>query len=213
MSEIPSEYALDLGAHCGPSLGMSFDPVDSGARRAKLSRGEEDGRVAMWRLIATLIVGLALVLVTIGVVFFVGMRTGSPFVRDVVRRFNRAFMNPHQMKTAGTPGAYASVIGHVGRTTSRPHETPVVAYPTRRWVRGRAAVRAGDGLAQERHREWVRHHRPRRDHVPSRSAGARSFSHGRAVHAGQGAAGATSVRHRPMPTGSARGPSWKHRGS
>ena len=84
----------------------------------------------MWRAIATLVVGLALVLAAVGVVFFVGMRTGSPRVRDVVRRFNRAFMNPHQMKTAGTPGAYASVIRHVGRTTGRPYETPVGAYPT-----------------------------------------------------------------------------------
>ena len=48
-------------------------------------------QLAMWREIATVVVGLALVLVAIGVVFFVGMRTGSPLVRKVVRRFNRAF--------------------------------------------------------------------------------------------------------------------------
>ena len=76
-------------------------------------------QLAMWREIATVGVGLALVLVAIGVVFFVGMRTRSPLVRDVVRRFNRAFGNPHQMKTAGTPGAYASVIRHIGRKTGR----------------------------------------------------------------------------------------------
>ena len=84
----------------------------------------------MWRSIAALVVGLALVLVAIGVVFFVGMRTGSSLVRDVVRRFNCAFGNPHQMKTAGTPGADASVIRHVGRTTGRSYETPVVAFAT-----------------------------------------------------------------------------------
>jgi len=84
----------------------------------------------MWRTIATLVAGLALVLVAIGVVFFVGMRTGSPLLRDVVRRFNRAFMNPRQMKTAGTPGAYASVIRHVGRTSGRSYETPMVAFAT-----------------------------------------------------------------------------------
>lgn len=60
-------------------------------------------QLAMLREIATVVVGLALVLVAIGVVFFVGMRTGSPLVRNVVRRFNPAFGNPHQMKTAGTP--------------------------------------------------------------------------------------------------------------
>ena len=84
----------------------------------------------MWTSIATVVVGLALVLVAIGVVFFVGMRTGSPLVRNVVRRFNRGLGNPHQMKTAGTPGAYASVIRHVGRTTGRSYETPLVPFPT-----------------------------------------------------------------------------------
>jgi deazaflavin-dependent oxidoreductase (nitroreductase family) len=87
-------------------------------------------QLAMWREIATVVVGLALVLVAVGVVFFVGMRTGSPLVRNVVRRFNRAFGNPHQMKTAGTPGAYASVIRHVGRKTGRSYETPMVPFAT-----------------------------------------------------------------------------------
>lgn len=87
-------------------------------------------QLAMWGEIATAVVGLALVLVAIGVVFFVGMRTGSPLVRNVVRRFNRAFGNPHQMKTAGTPGAYASVIRHVGRKTGRSYETPMVPFAT-----------------------------------------------------------------------------------
>lgn len=87
-------------------------------------------QLAMWREIATVVVGLALVLVAIGVVFFVGMRTRSPLVRNVVRRFNRAFGNPHQMKTAGTPGAYASVIRYVGRKTGRSYETPMVPFAT-----------------------------------------------------------------------------------
>lgn len=86
--------------------------------------------LAVWREIAVVVAGLAFVLVTIGVVFFVGMRTGSPLVRNVVRRFNRAFGNPHQMKTAGTPGAYASVVRHVGRTTGRSYETPIVPFAT-----------------------------------------------------------------------------------
>jgi hypothetical protein len=86
--------------------------------------------LAVWREVAKVGVGVALVLVAIGVVFFVGMRTGSPLVRDVVRRFNRAFGNPHQMKTAGTPGAYASVIRRVGRTTGRSYETPIVPFAT-----------------------------------------------------------------------------------
>lgn len=86
--------------------------------------------LAMWSEIAAVVVGLALLLVTIGVVFFVGMRMGSPLVRNVVRRFNRALGNPHQMKTAGTPGAYASVIRHVGRKSGRSYETPMVPFET-----------------------------------------------------------------------------------
>ena len=84
----------------------------------------------MWRTIATLFVCLIVVVLAIGIVFFVGMRTKSPLVLNTVRRFNRAFGNPHQMKTAGTPGAYASVIRHVGRKTGRPYETPVVPFAT-----------------------------------------------------------------------------------
>ena len=86
--------------------------------------------LALWGQIVTVVFCLALVLVAIGVVFFVGMRTGSPLVRNVVRRFNRAVGNPHQMKTAGTPGAYASVIRHVGRITGRSYETPMVPFAT-----------------------------------------------------------------------------------
>jgi len=84
----------------------------------------------MWRSIAVLVVGLVIVAVAIGIVFFFGMRTKTPFVLNAVRRFNRALGNPHQMKTAGTPGAYASVIRHVGRTSGRSYETPVVAFAT-----------------------------------------------------------------------------------
>ena len=84
----------------------------------------------MWEVVARFVFVLVLVLVGIVTVFFVGMRTGSRFVRDVVRRFNRALGNPYQMKTAGTPGAYASVIRHVGRTTGRSYATPVVPFST-----------------------------------------------------------------------------------
>jgi deazaflavin-dependent oxidoreductase (nitroreductase family) len=84
----------------------------------------------MWRTTATLFVCLIFVVLAIGIIFFVGMRTKSPLVLNTVRRFNRAFGNPHQMKTAGTPGAYASVIRHVGRKTGRQYETPVVVFAT-----------------------------------------------------------------------------------
>ena len=84
----------------------------------------------MLRVIATVVVGLVLVLVAIGIVFMVGMRTKSPVVQHAVRRFNRAFTNPRAMKKAGTPGAYASIVRHVGRTSGRRYETPVETFAT-----------------------------------------------------------------------------------
>jgi hypothetical protein len=73
------------------------------------------------RLVGFLVVALG----AIGVVFVLGMRRKSPVVQDNVRRFNRAVTNPRVLKTAGTPGASASIIHHVGRTTGRSHATPV----------------------------------------------------------------------------------------
>ena len=69
-------------------------------------------------------------LVVAGVVFVVGMRTKSPPVLDAIRRMNRAYWNPRAMQTAGTGGAYASIIRHTGRRSGRTYETPVVAEPT-----------------------------------------------------------------------------------
>lgn len=75
------------------------------------------------RFLLVLLLGAALA-------FVIGMRTKSPIVLGLVRRMNKAVMNPMQMKTAGTPGAYASVIRHRGRTSGRTYETPIVAVPT-----------------------------------------------------------------------------------
>lgn len=79
--------------------------------------------------IAKLVGGALLVLLVIGTVFVAGMRAKSPLVLDAVRRTGRA-VKPLVLRSAGTPGAYASVIRHVGRTTGRPFETPVGAVAT-----------------------------------------------------------------------------------
>lgn len=63
-------------------------------------------------------------------ILLTGMRSGSPRVVDAVRRFNREVSNPRQMTSAGTPGAYASVIHHVGRNSGREYHTPIGAIPT-----------------------------------------------------------------------------------
>jgi len=82
-------------------------------------------RLAML-LVGAVFVGLLAVLIVV----VLGLRAGSPRVLDAIRRVNRAVFNPVQMKSAGTPGAYASVIRHRGRTSGGAYETPVVAVAT-----------------------------------------------------------------------------------
>ena len=84
----------------------------------------------MLSLVGVILGGLIVALAAVGIVFVAGMRRKSPTVLRTVRRFNRAVVNPRMLATAGTPGAYASVIGHVGRRTGRAYQTPVVAEPT-----------------------------------------------------------------------------------
>jgi len=67
---------------------------------------------------------------TIAITYVLGIRSKSAMVRDAARRFHRAIGNPLQMRSAGRPGTYASVIRHRGRTTGRIYETPVWAAPT-----------------------------------------------------------------------------------
>ncbi len=83
----------------------------------------------MGRAIAKLVGALSCALVGVGIVFVVGLRSKSPAVVNAVRRFSRA-TKPYVLKSAGTPGAYASVVKHVGRTTGRSYETPVAAAAT-----------------------------------------------------------------------------------
>jgi deazaflavin-dependent oxidoreductase (nitroreductase family) len=84
----------------------------------------------VWGSILAVVGVLLLVLVVLGAVFLIGMRTKSPVVLRTVRRMNRRFINPRQMKSAGTPGAYAAIVRHVGRTSGRAYETPVAVFVT-----------------------------------------------------------------------------------
>lgn len=84
----------------------------------------------MLKRLAQIAGGLFLVLVAISTLFMVSMRTKYPPVLTAVRRVNRAVWNPRAMKTAGQPGAMASVIRHVGRTSGTPYETPIGPFPT-----------------------------------------------------------------------------------
>jgi deazaflavin-dependent oxidoreductase (nitroreductase family) len=73
---------------------------------------------------------LVLAVVALAVAFVVGMRTKTPLVLDAVRRTNRRFVNPRQLASAGTPGAYAGIIRHTGRRSGTAFETPVTPVPT-----------------------------------------------------------------------------------
>lgn len=71
----------------------------------------------------------AVVVVVAAVTFVGGMRRKSRLVLDAVRRVSRA-MKPLVLRSAGSAGASAAVVRHVGRVSGRPYETPVVAMPT-----------------------------------------------------------------------------------
>jgi deazaflavin-dependent oxidoreductase (nitroreductase family) len=77
--------------------------------------------------VATLAGALIVGLVVIAIVVLLGMRAKSPLALRPLIRLQRAVINPRQMRSAGTPGAYAAVIRHCGRTSGRPYETPVGA--------------------------------------------------------------------------------------
>jgi hypothetical protein len=73
---------------------------------------------------------LVVVLIALWAVFTMGMRSKYSPVVDGVRRFNRSVGNPRTMATAGQPGAYASVIRHIGRKTGTRYETPIGPFST-----------------------------------------------------------------------------------
>jgi deazaflavin-dependent oxidoreductase (nitroreductase family) len=79
--------------------------------------------VARWlgRLVGAAVVAFG----ALFALLLIGMRTKSPAILDRVRRFNRNVTNPRVLRTAGAPGASASVIRHVGRVSGRAYETPV----------------------------------------------------------------------------------------
>src|SRR5579859_7261653 len=84
----------------------------------------------MARSILNVVAVVFLALLAIAIVYVLGIRSKSSTVRSAARHFHRAVGNPRQMRSAGMPGKYASVIRHRGRTTGRTYETPVWAMPT-----------------------------------------------------------------------------------
>src|SRR5215218_3884865 len=73
---------------------------------------------------------LVLALSATAIVYVLGIRSKSSSVRNAARRFHHTVGNPLQLRSAGTPGTFASVIRHQGRRTGRTYQTPVWAVPT-----------------------------------------------------------------------------------
>jgi deazaflavin-dependent oxidoreductase (nitroreductase family) len=71
------------------------------------------------------IAAVALLLAGLTAIFVVAWRAKSGLVLRPIIALSKRFMNPRQMRTAGTPGAYAAIIRHRGRTSGNPYETPV----------------------------------------------------------------------------------------
>ncbi len=84
-------------------------------------------------IIASAIGGLLAAAAIAVATLIVGMRRKSTAVLGVVRRFNRRVTNPRQLRSAGTPGAYASIIRHVGRVSGASYETPIGVHPADGW--------------------------------------------------------------------------------
>jgi deazaflavin-dependent oxidoreductase (nitroreductase family) len=72
------------------------------------------------------VAGMVLALAIVSATFILGMRRKVPFVLNAVRRCGRA-MKPLILRRAGTPHSPTAVVEHVGRTSGRGYETPVVA--------------------------------------------------------------------------------------
>ena len=84
----------------------------------------------MWSVILIVLGVLLLAVIAVGITFMLGMRAKTPWVLDAIRRVARNVTNPYQMRSAGTPGAMASVIEHRGRVSGRAYRTPVEAVTT-----------------------------------------------------------------------------------
>jgi deazaflavin-dependent oxidoreductase (nitroreductase family) len=72
-------------------------------------------------LLGAVILGFAALVIA----FVVGWRKKSELVLGPIVWMSKKVMNPMQMRSAGTPGAYASIVRHRGRISGAEYETPV----------------------------------------------------------------------------------------
>jgi deazaflavin-dependent oxidoreductase (nitroreductase family) len=72
-------------------------------------------------VLGVVVLGLA----AFAIAYVVGWRAKSGLVLRPIVWMSKKVMNPMQMRTAGTPGAYASIVRHRGRISGTAYETPV----------------------------------------------------------------------------------------
>jgi len=68
---------------------------------------------------------VVLLLAALAIAFVMGWRKKSGLVLGPIVWMSKKVMNPMQMRSAGTPGAYASIVRHRGRVSGAEYETPV----------------------------------------------------------------------------------------
>ena len=78
----------------------------------------------MPQILAILGVGI-LGLTVLAVTYVVGWRAKSGLVLRPIVWMSKKVMNPMQMRSAGTPGAYASIVRHRGRMSGTEYQTPI----------------------------------------------------------------------------------------
>lgn len=78
----------------------------------------------MWRTIRVAGPAVAASVAGVGTVYIVGMRRRSPAVINAVRKLSRSTKR-FQLSSAGTSGAYASIVRHTGRISGRDYQTPI----------------------------------------------------------------------------------------
>ena len=72
-------------------------------------------------ILGAVVLGLA----ALAIAFVVAWRKKSGLVLRPIIWMSKKVMNPMQMRSAGTPGAYASIVRHRGRISGAEYETPV----------------------------------------------------------------------------------------
>jgi hypothetical protein len=80
--------------------------------------------------ILTAVAIVAAVLACLAALIVVLWRAKSPLILRPLIWLGKHAFNPIQMRTAGTPGAYAGIVRHRGRVTGRAYETPVGVIAT-----------------------------------------------------------------------------------